>query len=91
MLGLASHYASVWAISMGVSHWERVAIVNGAYFATNCVTFVSRFLIFHYVLFANRSPAGRPGLTAARPARPARPARADQGEPISFALPRARR
>jgi len=93
VLGAASHYASVWAISMGVSHWERVAIVNGAYFATNCVTFVSRFLIFHYVLFANRGQPGRPGLTAA-----AGPPRADQGEPVSFALaadapapPRARR
>jgi putative flippase GtrA len=75
VLGLASHYASVWAISIGASHWERVAIVNLAYFATNCVTFVSRFLIFHYVLFANRgpeateaaaeTPAGGPGLAAA--------------------------
>lgn len=75
VLGLASHYASVWAISIGASHWERVAIVNGAYFLTNCVTFVTRFAIFHYVLFANRgskavevaadTPAGGPGLAAA--------------------------
>ncbi len=100
VLGLASHYASVWAISMGASHWERVAIVNGAYFAANCVTFVTRFLIFHYVLFANRgakataaaaeTPAGGPGLAAAgsvgepAPAAPPRPA--DQGEPFSFAF-----
>ncbi len=88
VLGLASHYASVWAISIGASHWERVAIVNVAYFLTNCVTFVTRFAIFHYVLFANRgsratelaadSPAGGPGLAAAgREAGPgiARPAR----------------
>ena len=27
-----------------------------AYFLTNCVTFVTRFAIFHYVLFANRGP-----------------------------------
>jgi putative flippase GtrA len=77
VLGLASHYASVWAISIGASHWERVVIVNAAYFLTNCVTFVSRFLIFHYVLFANRgpkaaevaaeTPAGGPGLAAAGP------------------------
>lgn len=100
VLGLASHYASVWAISIGASHWERVAIVNVAYFAANCVTFVTRFAIFHYVLFANRgakalaadSPAGGPGLAAAgyegEPtiASPPRAGRADHGEPVSFAL-----
>ena len=99
VLGLASHYASVWAISMGASHWERVAIVNTAYFLTNCVTFVTRFAIFHYVLFANRgseraagTPAGGPGLAAAGSAAPAGtrrlagPPRGDHGEPVSFAL-----
>ena len=100
VLGLASHYASVWAISMGASHWERVAIVNGAYFAANCVTFVTRFVIFHYVLFANRgakataaaaeTPAGGPGLAAAgsvgESALADRPRPADQGEPVSFAF-----
>ncbi len=54
VLGLASHYASVWAISAGLGHWQRVAVVNSAYFLANCVTFVSRFAIFHYVLFADR-------------------------------------
>jgi putative flippase GtrA len=58
VLGLASHYASVWAVSMDLGHWQRVAVVNIAYFLANCVTFVSRFLIFHYVLFANRGPSG---------------------------------
>jgi putative flippase GtrA len=100
VLGLASHYASVWAISMGASHWERVAIVNGAYFAANCVTFVTRFMIFHYLLFANRgakataaaaeTPAGGPGLAAAgsvgEPALAVQPRPADQGEPVSFAF-----
>jgi putative flippase GtrA len=72
VLGLASHYASVWAVSMHLGHWQRVAVVNGAYFVTNCVTFVTRFLIFHYVLFADRRSksvpaelAGGPGLAAA--------------------------
>ncbi len=100
VLGLASHYASVWAVSIGLGHWQRVAVVNGAYFAANCVTFVTRFMIFHYVLFANRgakaaaaaaeTPAGGPGLAAAgsvggpTPAGPPRPA--DQGEPVPFAF-----
>ena len=54
VLGLTSHYASVWAVSMGHTHWERVLIVDGAYLLANCVTFITRFLIFHYVLFADR-------------------------------------
>jgi putative flippase GtrA len=68
VLGLTSHYASVWAHSMGYVGLEKRLIVNGAFLLMNCVTFVLRFLIFHYVLFANRSlevPAGRPELAAA--------------------------
>jgi len=97
VLGLASHYASVWAVSMDFGHWQRVAVVNGAYFLANCVTFVSRFLIFHYVLFANRGPepaastpaaglglAGGPGL-AGVPELADPPRRADHDEPVSFA------
>jgi putative flippase GtrA len=57
VLGLTSHYASVWALSMGRSHWERVVIVDGAYLLANCVTFITRFAIFHYVLFADRGSA----------------------------------
>jgi putative flippase GtrA len=54
VLGLTSHYASVWAVSMGHTHWERVIIVDGAYLLANCVTFIARFTIFHYFLFADR-------------------------------------
>ena len=55
ILGLTSHYASVWAHSMGYTHLKKHLVVQGAYFLMNCVTFVARFLIFHYVLFANKS------------------------------------
>jgi putative flippase GtrA len=58
VLGLASHYASVWAVSAGLGHWQRVLVVNVAYFLANCVTFVSRFVFFHYILFADRGPKG---------------------------------
>jgi putative flippase GtrA len=54
VLGLTSHYASVWALSMGHTHWQRVVIVDGAYLIANGVTFVTRFAIFHYLLFADR-------------------------------------
>jgi putative flippase GtrA len=54
ILGLTSHYASVWAQSMGYTHLMKHLVVQGSYFLMNCVTFVARFLIFHYVLFASR-------------------------------------
>ncbi len=54
ILGLTSHYASVWAYSMGYTHIMKHLVVQGAYFLMNCITFVARFLIFHYVLFAGR-------------------------------------
>ncbi|HTZ94622.1 MAG TPA: rhomboid family intramembrane serine protease [Streptosporangiaceae bacterium] len=55
VLGLTSHYASVWAHSMGYTHLMKHVVVQGAYFLMNCVTFVARFLIFHYVLFTDKS------------------------------------
>ncbi len=56
VLGLASHFASIWAHSMGLAHWDHVAFVDGAYFVANCLTFASRFVIFHYLLFVDRGP-----------------------------------
>ena len=38
---------------------EHVAVVNGAYFLANCFTFVARFVIFHYVLFASHGNKAR--------------------------------
>jgi putative flippase GtrA len=71
ILGLTSHYASVWAHSMGYTHLKKHLVVQGAYFLMNCLTFVGRFLIFHYVLFANKdrgaTPAG-PDLATAEAA-----------------------
>jgi putative flippase GtrA len=55
ILGLTSHYASVYAHHMGYQHLQKHLVVQGAYFLMNCVTFVLRFLTFHYVLFTHRS------------------------------------
>src|SRR5215472_7773263 len=55
VLGLTSHFASVWAHSEGYTHLKRHLVVQGAYFLMNCVTFVARFLFLHYVLFANKA------------------------------------
>ena len=54
VLSLTSHYAGAFAKHEHMHHLQKIAIVNGAYLAANCVTFVSRFLIFHYVLFADK-------------------------------------
>jgi putative flippase GtrA len=57
VLSLTSHYAGAFAKHEHMHHLEKIAVVNGAYLAANCVTFVTRFLIFHYVLFAGRRKA----------------------------------
>jgi putative flippase GtrA len=63
ILGLAAHLGTVLAHDLNLHHFERHAVVGGIYLLANCVTFVIRFLIFHYVLFADRhdksaAPAG---------------------------------
>jgi len=68
ILGLTSHFASVWAHAEGYTHLKKHLVVQGAYFLMNCVTFVARFLFFHYVLFANRD-----GAAAQAPAQVAAP------------------
>jgi putative flippase GtrA len=87
VLGVTSHYASVWASSMDLGHWERVGVVNGAYFVANCVTFVTRFAIFHYLLFADRgAKAALPGSVGAAESLLAEE---DDGEPLQVARPAA--
>lgn len=44
------------ALQLGLSHAQRVLFVDVAYFLANCLTFAARFLIFHYLLFAERQP-----------------------------------
>jgi putative flippase GtrA len=54
VLTLATKWANQQAIEMGLSHLQRVLFVDLAYFVANCVTFLTRFLIFHYILFKDR-------------------------------------
>jgi putative flippase GtrA len=54
ILTLTAKYANQEALRMGLSHPVRVLFVDAAYFMANCVTFVTRFVIFHYILFADR-------------------------------------
>jgi putative flippase GtrA len=54
VLALAAHYGGVWASSMGAVGLKRAAIINGVTGAANCLTFLVRFLIIHYILFTDR-------------------------------------
>ena len=54
VLTLTTKWANQQAIAMDLTHVKRVLFVDAAYFVANCVTFVTRFLIFHYILFKDR-------------------------------------
>ncbi len=56
VLTLTSKLATEEARDLGLHGLEKVLFAQGLYLAANCVTFVIRFLIFHYVLFADRGP-----------------------------------
>jgi putative flippase GtrA len=57
----ASKFAGHEVKVLGLHGAEKVIFAQGVYLAANCVTFVIRFLIFHYLLFADRgSGASRP-------------------------------
>ncbi len=65
ILTLVTKYASQQAIAHGLSRGQSVLLADGAYFAANTVTFLSRFFIFHYVLFADRKGRQRTPARAA--------------------------
>jgi putative flippase GtrA len=55
ILTLASKLGNQVAASMGFHDGPgQVIVADAFYFAANCLTFAGRFLIFHYVLFADR-------------------------------------
>ncbi len=51
------------AASMHLHGFKHVLIVEGVYFVANVVTFLMRFVIFHYVLFADRTTAATAAAT----------------------------
>jgi putative flippase GtrA len=58
VLTASAKFANQQALSIGAGHAERVLITDTAYLLANCMTFLTRFVIFHYVLFANRNTKG---------------------------------
>lgn len=87
---LAQHLALWW----GLQQFERLAFVGAAYLAANAVTFLTRFLIFHYVLFKDRDSGERPSAAPDPGARsadavPAADDSADAGAAVPPAPPAA--
>lgn len=58
VLGLATKLGLRIATTLHLHHLERHLVVGGIYLVANCLTFVARFLIFHYFLFSDRSGRG---------------------------------
>jgi putative flippase GtrA len=50
---------------MHLHGWKSVAVIEGIYFIGNVVTFLMRFVFFHYVLFTDRTARVRPAGVAA--------------------------
>ena len=73
ILTSVSKYAHYEARVLGLEGFEEVLFAQGLYFAANCMTFIMRFLIFHYVLFADRGSkaAESPESTPPAPSGPA--------------------
>jgi hypothetical protein len=66
VLTVTSHFAASYAKHHGMPKHEAVVVVALAYLVANFATFVTRFLIFHYVLFADRGAKARvPGSATA--------------------------
>jgi putative flippase GtrA len=65
VLTTTGHFAGTYAKAHYQPGLERVVAVNAAVLAANVITFLARFLIFHYVLFADRAPGDRPDSASA--------------------------
>jgi putative flippase GtrA len=96
VLGLATKLGVHLAAGMPRHSLKWHLVVNGTYFGANVLTFVARFVIFHYVLFADRgSSAGGAGAgTTTAPVssaerRAATGEDADEDSPAAAAGPRS--
>jgi len=60
----ASHFGYREAAALGLHGAAHDAFVQGFYLAANCFTFLTRFVIFHFVLFADRDAKAESQLQA---------------------------
>lgn len=71
VLSSATSLAHHLALAMGLPPVERLAFTGAAYLAANTVTFLTRFAIFHYVLFADGGSVDSARPSGGGPAEPA--------------------
>jgi hypothetical protein len=81
LLAFAAKIGVHLAASMHLHGAERIAVADGTYFAANCLTFLLRFLLFHYVLFAD--PSKKRGSAKAELAATASAAAGADAEPLA--------
>lgn len=81
VLTSASHFSGTAARDMHLHGLQRLAFVSFAYLVANSVTFVTRFVIFHYFLFADRGSAA-----AVAVAVPSTPPGTDGADSATFAV-----
>jgi hypothetical protein len=60
----ASHFGYREAVALGRHGAVHDVFVQGFYLAANCFTFLTRFVIFHFVLFADRDVEAASALRA---------------------------
>lgn len=82
---LGYHMAS-W---LGLSGWKHVLLVDFVYLVANFVTFILRFVIFHYVLFAEPATAARAAVTGPDTIPPGTPETTTASEAPHTAVPAA--
>ena len=82
---LGYHIAS-W---MGLTGLRHVLLVDFVYLVANFVTFILRFVIFHYVLFAERTTAARAAVTGPDTIPPGTPETTTASEAPHTAAPAA--
>src|SRR5690242_13025937 len=58
----ASHFGYREAAALGLHGAAHDAFVQGFYLTANCFTFLTRFVIFHFVLFADKRAEAEPQL-----------------------------
>jgi hypothetical protein len=83
LLALVAKLGVHVAAAMNLHGAERVALADGIYFLGNCVTFLLRFLLFHYVLFAgprSRRESAKHGQAGQRDSAPLLSAEAVPGD-----------
>jgi putative flippase GtrA len=56
VLTLATKAANQYALAAGLSHAQQVFFVDACFLMANVVTFLTRFVVFHYIIFSERTP-----------------------------------